>query len=163
MSASGSARPSRKGPRAPDRAADVRTERHGDPASPARADRTGAGRALMAVPGGETPQGTRAAGSVPAETRAGDLADRIAQVVRACPGVVDMAAGTVATHLARRTVRGVAVRDQGVRIAVVAEYGRPLAGVAARVRAAVQPLVPGEPVDVHVEDVRPPGPAKDRR
>jgi uncharacterized alkaline shock family protein YloU len=95
--------------------------------------------------------------------RAGDLADRIADAVRGCPEVAGLAGGTVATHLPGRAVRGVAVRDKGVRVAVVAEYGVSLAETASRVRAAVQPLVPGEPIDVHVEDVRLPDRPTTRR
>ncbi|MEO3813694.1 hypothetical protein ABGB17_32260 [Sphaerisporangium sp. B11E5] len=89
-----------------------------------------------------------------AADRPGELAERIARAVRGCPGVAGLAGGPVATHLPGRAVHGVSVREHEVRVAVVAEYGRPLAEVAAGVRDAVEPLMPGEPVDVSVEDVR---------
>ncbi|WP_248964414.1 hypothetical protein [Sphaerisporangium perillae] len=85
------------------------------------------------------------------------LVDRIAQAVEHCPDVVSLAKGPVATYLSGRTVPGVAVRDTEVEVAVVARYGRPLAGVAAEVRAAVEPLVPGLPIHVRIEDIALPG------
>lgn len=84
----------------------------------------------------------------------GELADRVAAAVAACPSVVRLAAGPVATYLAGRTVEGVAVRADSVRVAVVARYGLPLSAVADQVRAAVWQEVPGLPVNVDIEDVQ---------
>ncbi|MFC4535044.1 hypothetical protein [Sphaerisporangium dianthi] len=85
------------------------------------------------------------------------LADRVARAVQGCPDVASLAGGPVATYLAGRTVAGVAVRDTEVEVAVVARYGRPLAEIAAEVRAAVEPLVPGLPVHIRIDDIALPG------
>ncbi|MET8144153.1 hypothetical protein ABZU32_27925 [Sphaerisporangium sp. NPDC005288] len=85
------------------------------------------------------------------------LADRIAQAVEGCPDVASLAGGPVATYLAGRTVAGIAVRDAEVEVAVVVRYGRPLTEVAAEVRSAVEPLVPGLPVHVRIDDITLPG------
>ncbi|GII83635.1 hypothetical protein Ssi03_16250 [Sphaerisporangium siamense] len=77
------------------------------------------------------------------------LEDRIAQAVTGCPGIASLAGGL---HLGRGPA-GVAVRDTGVEITVVARYGRPIPEIADEVRAAVGPLVPGVPVDVRVDDI----------
>ncbi|MET9019373.1 hypothetical protein ABZV93_05285 [Actinopolymorpha sp. NPDC004070] len=98
---------------------------------------------------------------------AGRLADRIAAAVTACPDVARLSAGPVATYLPGRSVPGVAVRDEEIRVAVVARYGRPLAEIAEQVRAAVAPLVPARRVDVTIDDLaigdeeydQPPAPA----
>ena len=88
-----------------------------------------------------------------------ELADRIAAAVTRCPGVArltqipDM---PVATYLPGRTVSGVAVRPAEVEICVVARYGPPLPQIAAQVRQAVEPLVPGRVVDVVIGDIAPP-------
>jgi hypothetical protein len=50
----------------------------------------------------------------------------------------------------------VAVRPTEIEICVVARYGPPLAQVAAQVRQAVEPLVPGRTVDVVIGDITPP-------
>jgi hypothetical protein len=63
----------------------------------------------------------------------------------------------VATYLPGRKVSGVAVRAGEVEICVVVRYGRPLPQIAARVRQAVAPLVPGRAVDVVIGDITPPG------
>ena len=86
----------------------------------------------------------------------GELADRIATTVAACPdvaGLTQSPAIPVATYLPRRTVAGVAVRPAEVEICVVARYGQPLGQVAAQVRQAVEPLVPGRVVDVVIGDI----------
>lgn len=81
------------------------------------------------------------------------LADQIARSVTGCPGVAGLADGPVGTYLPGRVVPGVAVRDGAVEVAVVARYGVAITEVADQVRAAVEPLAPGWPVDVRVEDV----------
>jgi uncharacterized alkaline shock family protein YloU len=85
-----------------------------------------------------------------------ELADRIAATVTTCPdvaGLIENPGSPVATYLLRRTVSGVAVRPTQVEISVVARYGLPLPQVAAQVREAVQPLVPGRVVDVTIGDI----------
>jgi hypothetical protein len=89
-----------------------------------------------------------------------ELADRIAAIVSKCPdvaGLTQMPGFPVATYLPGRTVSGVAVRPAEVEICVVARYGPPLAEVAAQVRQAVEPLVPGRVVDVVIGDITSPG------
>jgi hypothetical protein len=88
-----------------------------------------------------------------------ELADRIAATVTRCPDVAGLTQTPgipVATYLPGRTVSGVAVRPAEVEICVVARYGPPLAQVAAQVRQAVEPLVPGRVVDVVIGDIAPP-------
>lgn len=87
--------------------------------------------------------------------RVGLLADRIAETVAGCPAVAALADGPLGTYLPGRIVRGVAVHDAGVRIAVIARYGPPLTEVAAQVRSAVAPLMPGDSrLDVQIDDIR---------
>ena len=85
-----------------------------------------------------------------------ELADRIAATATGCPDVAGLTQNPgvpVATYLPGRTVYGVAVRPAEVEICVVARYGPPLAQVAAQVRQAVEPLVPGRVVDVVIGDI----------
>lgn len=87
------------------------------------------------------------------------LADRIAATVIGCPDVAGLTENPgvpVATYLPGRTVSGVAVRPAEIEICVVARYGPPLALVAAQVRQAVEPLVPGRAVDVVIGDIAAP-------
>ena len=88
-----------------------------------------------------------------------ELADRIAAAVTSCPdvaGLTQVPGKPVATYLPGRTVSGVAVRPAEVEICVVARYGPPLPQVAAQVRQAVEPLVPGRVVDVVIADITSP-------
>jgi hypothetical protein len=88
-----------------------------------------------------------------------ELADRIAAAVTGCPdvaGLTQVPGIPVATYLPGRTVSGVAVRPAEVEICVVARYGLPLPQVAAQVRQAVEPLVPGRVVDVVIADITAP-------
>lgn len=87
------------------------------------------------------------------------LADRIAAAVTRCPdvaGLTQIPGMPVATYLPGRTVSGVAVRSEEVEICVVARIGPPLPQVAAQVRQAVEPLVPGRVVDVVIADITSP-------
>ena len=87
------------------------------------------------------------------------LADRIATTVTRCPDIAGLTQNPgipVATYLPGRTVSGVAVRPAEVEICVVARYGPPLPQVAAQVRQAVEPLVPGRVVDVVIADITSP-------
>jgi uncharacterized alkaline shock family protein YloU len=89
----------------------------------------------------------------------GALADQIAGAVTGVPGVAgltEMPGFPVATYLPGRTVSGVAVRAGHVEICVVASYGRPLPQIAAQIRQAVAPLVPGRAVDVVIADITSP-------
>jgi len=93
-------------------------------------------------------------------TAVAELADRIAATVTRCPdvaGLTQSPGAPVATYLPGRTVTGVAVRPAEVEICVTARYGPSLALVAAQVRLAVQPLVPGRVVDVVIGDIAPSG------
>lgn len=86
-----------------------------------------------------------------------ELADLIAATVTGCPDVAGLTQNPgipVATYLPGRTVSGVAVRTAEVEICVVARYRLPLAEVAAQVRQAVEPLVPGRVVDVVIGDIK---------
>ena len=85
-----------------------------------------------------------------------ELADLIAAAVTGCPdvaGLTQIPGMPVATYLPGRTVSGLAVRPAEVEICVVARYGLPLPRVAAQVRQAVEPLVPGRVVDVVIADI----------
>jgi uncharacterized alkaline shock family protein YloU len=82
-----------------------------------------------------------------------ELAERIGTAVSGCPGVVRLAGGPIATYLPRRTVHGVAVRDDQIVVAVVARYGSSLPDVASEIREAVGRVIPDRPVTVHIEDV----------
>lgn len=88
-----------------------------------------------------------------------ELADRIAAAVTRCPdvaGLTQIPSMPVATYLPHRTVSGVAVRPAEVEICVVARYGPPLPQVAAQIRQAVEPLVPGRMVNVVIADITSP-------
>jgi hypothetical protein len=82
-----------------------------------------------------------------------ELADRVAAAVTACPGVVRLASGPIATYLPGRTVHGVAVGREQVTVAIVAAYGLPLPEVADRVRAAAAAVAPDLDISVHIEDI----------
>jgi uncharacterized alkaline shock family protein YloU len=88
-----------------------------------------------------------------------ELADQIAAAVTRChdvAGLTQIPGMPVATYLRGRTMSGVAVRPAEVEICVVARYGPPLPQVAAQVRQAVEPLVPGRVVDVVIADITSP-------
>jgi uncharacterized alkaline shock family protein YloU len=91
------------------------------------------------------------------QDQVGRLADAVAAAVRGCSAVARLAVGPVATYLPGRLIRGVAVRDGEVRVAVVARYGPPLPQVAADVRGAVRRVDPGLRVEVMIEDIDLPG------
>lgn len=90
------------------------------------------------------------------------LADRVAAAVAGCPLVARLAAGPIATYLPGRAVHGVAVREDEVQVAVVAVYGTPLAETVRQVRAAAARSAPGLRIDVTVEDITVPEPARSR-
>jgi hypothetical protein len=90
-------------------------------------------------------------------------ADRIAAALDRCPVVARRTDGPIGTYLPDRVVRGVAVREGAVRVAVVAVYGPPLAEVADRVRAVVSRCAPGHRVDVEIDDLALPDEPAGRR
>ncbi|MET0475672.1 MAG: hypothetical protein ABW001_13665 [Mycobacterium sp.] len=86
----------------------------------------------------------------------GELADGIAALVRATPGVAALHPGMygeVGTYLPGRRVTGVRVTDDVVDVHVTVVAGAPLRATAAAVRAAVAASVPGRTVNVTVEDI----------
>lgn len=94
-----------------------------------------------------------------------ELADRVAAAVLACPDVVGLSGGPMGglgTYLPGRRVTGVRVDSTPVSVHVVGVWrgtsGPSVTGIADQVRDAVRPLVDGRPVDVTVEDLRPPEP-----
>jgi hypothetical protein len=80
---------------------------------------------------------------VQAPAEVAELADRVAGAVTRCPDVAGLAQAP-----------GIpAARAGAVEVSVVARYGLPLPQVAAQVREAVAPLVPGQVVDVVIADI----------
>jgi len=82
-----------------------------------------------------------------------ELAERVADAVKGCPGVADLSSRSIATYLPGRKVVGVDLDGDSVRIHIVARWGYVLTDVAAEVRRALSPLVDGRPIDVAIEDV----------
>ncbi|RBQ14319.1 hypothetical protein DP939_41310 [Spongiactinospora rosea] len=62
--------------------------------------------------------------------------------------------GTIATYLPGGRVRGIALRDDGLDIAVTARYGTPLPEIADRIREAVGQAAGGRPVNVRIDDLQ---------
>lgn len=86
------------------------------------------------------------------------VADTVADVVRAVPGVADLHPGMfgeVATYLPGRRVVGVRVTDAAVDVHVTVSADAPVRPTAAAVRASVAAILPDHVVDVTVEDVAP--------
>jgi hypothetical protein len=86
----------------------------------------------------------------------GALADGIAELVRATPGVAGLHPGMfgeVGTYLPGRRVPGVRIGDAVIDVHITVTAGSPLRSTAAAVRAAVAEAVPGKDVNVTVEDV----------
>ena len=83
-------------------------------------------------------------------------AEAVAAAAAACPGVVQLATGSpveVATYLPGRRVHGVRLGDGVVEVHIVALTGEVLPDVAEEVRRAVATVVPGQTVDVFVDDL----------
>ncbi|MGA9870317.1 MAG: hypothetical protein WBQ44_04100 [Rhodococcus sp. (in: high G+C Gram-positive bacteria)] len=84
-----------------------------------------------------------------------ELADTVAAAAVSVSGVAGLHGGEfgeIATYLPGRKVVGIRIDDQLCEVHISAEYPTDLGGVAAGVRAAVQPLMP-VPVAVTIEDV----------
>lgn len=96
-------------------------------------------------------------------SQAGRLAEQIGAAVADRPSVARLAAGPAATYLPGRTVPGVVVGEDRVRIAVVAAYGPPIPEIAEQVRAAAREIAPDLPIDVTIEDIEVPGAAVEPR
>ena len=82
--------------------------------------------------------------------------DAIAAIVQDCAGVSALDGGPfgeVATYLPGRTVPGVAVDDDRIRVQVRSAWGIPAADVAALITAALAPLAGPRPVDVSIADI----------
>ena len=97
------------------------------------------------------PQDTSRAGLVD-----GIDVDAVADLVRGCAGVSALDGGPfgeVASYLPGRTVAGVAVDDNRIRVQVRSNWGVPAADVAALITAALAPLAGPRPVDVAIADI----------
>ncbi|MGI8578681.1 MAG: hypothetical protein ACR2KG_12395 [Nocardioidaceae bacterium] len=84
-----------------------------------------------------------------------DVADLVADAVRAVPGVARLHGGMfgeVATYLVGRRVAGIRQSADGTEVHVSLLLGVPIGRAADQIRRAVRPLVNG-PVHVIVEDV----------
>jgi len=100
------------------------------------------------------------AGARPAVVSGVDV-DAVAEAVRSCHFVSDLAAGgpgSPATYLPGRRLAGVAVDETRVRIQVRSCWAAPLQAVIEEIRAAVAPLAGGRTIDITIGDVDdPPG------
>ena len=77
-------------------------------------------------------------------------------MVRGCAGVSALDGGPfgeIASYLPGRTVPGVAVDDNRIRVQVRSRWGVPAADVAALITAALAPLAGPRPVDVAIADI----------
>ena len=89
------------------------------------------------------------------------LADQVEAAVRSVNGVAGLHAGAfgeVATYLPGRRVTGIAVRPDGCEVHVVLSWGSQAHQIAARIRAAIAPIL-STAVHVAIEDVAEPEPA----
>jgi uncharacterized alkaline shock family protein YloU len=96
---------------------------------------------------------------VSSEPAPAELADRVARVVLAVPGVHDLHGGVlgeVATYLPGRRVTGVRLRDGDTQVHLVLSWGAPITVTTDEVRSRVAEIVPGT-VHVAVEDIAAPG------
>ena len=88
----------------------------------------------------------------------GEVAERVAAVVGAVPGVAALHGGTygdIASYLPGRKLIGVRIGrvDEPIEVAVVVGLNRPIPAVVADVRRAVTTVCGNRPVDVTVADV----------
>jgi hypothetical protein len=82
--------------------------------------------------------------------------DAVAAIVRGCAGVSALDGGPfgeVTSYLPGRTIPGVAVDDNRIRVQVRSSWGVPAADVAALITAALAPLAGPRPVDVTIADI----------
>ena len=86
---------------------------------------------------------------------ADSLADQVAAVVLAVPGVVRLHGGPfggLGTYLPGRRVTGVRIDDAGTEVHVVVSTAESIAVTGARIQRAVSAIAP-MPVRVHVDDI----------
>lgn len=82
--------------------------------------------------------------------------DALVAAVLACPYVAAMSGGVlgeVATYLPGRRVRGIRTRPDEVEVHVVGVFGPSVSEIVSQVWTAVQPLVRGHALSVHVDDL----------
>ena len=82
--------------------------------------------------------------------------DAVATIVRCCAGVSALDSGPfgeVASYLPGRTVPGVAVDGNRIRVQVRSKWGVRATDVAALITAALAPLAGARPVDVAIADI----------
>jgi hypothetical protein len=99
--------------------------------------------------------------ALPLDTSRATLVDGIdidaaAAVVRGCAGVSALDGGPfgeVVSYLPGRTVPGVAVDDDRIRVQIRSRWGVPAADVAALITAALAPLAGPRRVDVAIADI----------
>lgn len=85
------------------------------------------------------------------------LADLVAAAALSVPGVAGLHSGSfgeVATYLPGRRVNGVRLLEDVTEVHVSVTYGTPVLETAAKIQAAVGPLV-GTVVEVSIEDIVP--------
>lgn len=74
----------------------------------------------------------------------------------ACPSVSAMSGGVlgeVATYLPGRRVPGIRTRPDGIEVHVVGVFGPSIGEIVSQVREAVEPLMQGHQLSVHVADL----------
>ncbi len=82
--------------------------------------------------------------------------DALVAATLACPHVASMSGGLlgeVATYLPGRRVRGIRTRPDGVEVHVIGVFGPSVTEIVSQVRAAVEPLVRGTELTVHIDDL----------
>lgn len=82
--------------------------------------------------------------------------DAIAAAAAAVPGVAWLS-GSLSAYLPGRSVPGVQIDEDAVRVAIVARYGIPLTQITADLDLALAPLTGGRELLVRVEDLVLPG------
>ncbi len=89
--------------------------------------------------------------------------DVIAAAVEGCASVAALSggpSGTVATYLPGRRVTGVRILEAAVEVHVVGAWGTTVVDLAAEIRSALLPLLDVQTVEVVVEDLSDPSPAR---
>ena len=82
--------------------------------------------------------------------------DAVASVVRACPGVSDLADGRfgdATSYLPGRRLTGVAVREDAVRISVRAKWGVTASDLLHQITLALRPIVSDRRIEVVIAEI----------
>lgn len=82
--------------------------------------------------------------------------DALVAATLACPSVSAMSGGVlggVATYLPGRRVPGIRTRPDGIEVHVVGVFGPSIGEIVSQVREAVEPLMQGHQLSVHVADL----------